>query len=658
MEAERCKWEKLWRPQGTVRPRPDWGTVDRLPRPAVEQFRRAARSFPRTTGIGVEGILPADLDALDDMGIDACIDVMMACEAVGYIPKAIALVLVKMIPKKDGGRRPIGLLPSLYRVWAKVRRGEVRDWERKWAGPYFAAGPGKAADTAAWVSALRAELAAASNASSATVLWDLLKCFEHGQHFLLAEEAAAVKFPVAIARMSAEMYCAERRLIVDDAVSGAIHPTRGFMAGCARALALIKVVMVRKMDAYVARHPRVNLDLYVDDVELQATGTRRIIDTMTAAVTDLKKVLTEDLGFPLAEEKSRVIASTDSIAEEIVAATDGSAGKMARRAVKLGVELTSGRRIGRTGGHQRNRVRKALARQRRLMKFRKMGGAAVKVARRGVVPAAAYGNKVCGVSDAELGRIRTLIGKTIAPNTKGTSLALKLLLDGDPAVEANAAPITKWAQVAWGAAAQIRRTDEDENAPRVAGAPAAQHSEGARAAGVPGTQRCEVERQSLTREFRIPQLNAAIAYAERDTAGGSWETVSGPAGATVMTARRLGWRFKDGTTILDERGKLVDMAKTAPSCVRSAVERATRGACAAAAAQRWQRPEFRHGIWTKPLRVAMGRLPPPARAALRRTWMGGYWSKARLADSGLANDAECDKCGCKRDDAYHRIWEC
>ncbi len=272
VEAERSKWDSLWRPPGTTRPRPDWGVVERLHRPSVEQFRRAARSFPRTTGIGVEGILPSDFDALDDVGVDACIDVMMTCEAIGYVPKVIALVLVKMIPKKDGGRRPIGLLPSLYRVWAKVRRGEVRDWERKWARSYFAAGPGKAAETAAWVSALRAELAAASNASSATVLWDLLKCFEHGQHFLLAEEAAAVKLPVALARMSAEMYCAERRLIIDDAVSGAIHPTRGFMAGCARALALIKVVMVLKMDAYVARHPRVNLDLYVDDVELKQSG--------------------------------------------------------------------------------------------------------------------------------------------------------------------------------------------------------------------------------------------------------------------------------------------------------------------------------------------------------------------------------------------------
>ncbi len=269
--------------------------------------------------MGVEGITLADFDALDDDGIEACISVLMACESVGYIPRLLALVIVKMIPKKDGGRRPIGLMPSLYRIWGKVRADDVRNWERRWAREYFAAGPGKSAESAAWRAALRAELAAASRAESASVLWDLLKCFEHGRHTLLAGEVHAVGFLVAVARMSVEMYKAERRLVVDEAVSEPILPTRGFMAGCSRALALIKVVMVRRMDAYVARHPRVNFDLCVDDVEMQAVGTVRVVETLAAAVTDLKKVLCDELGFPLADEKAQVVASTKDIAEAIVA---------------------------------------------------------------------------------------------------------------------------------------------------------------------------------------------------------------------------------------------------------------------------------------------------------------------------------------------------
>ncbi len=132
----------------------------------------------------------------------------------------------------------------------------------------------------------------------------------------------------------------------------------------------------------------------------------------------------------------------------------------------------------------------------------------------------------------------------------------------------------------------------------------------------------------------------------------------GPASAAYLTAKRIGWTFVDGTTVRDERGKLIDFARTAPSCVRAAVERATKRNCAAAAAARWERPAFAHGIWTAPVKTALGRLRPAARAALRRAWTGGYWSRARLADNGLACTAECDRCGAKRDDAYHRIWEC
>ncbi len=359
IDAECAKWAKLWSPPGGVKEQLDWGIVPELPRPTAEQFRRAARRIPRKTGVGVAGITPSDFEALDDAGIEACIDVMMACESVGYIPRAIALVIVRMIPKKDGGRRPIGLLPSMYRIWAKVRADLVRDWERYYAREYFAAGPGKSAEAAAWRAAFRAELAAASQAESASILWDLLKCFEHGDHKRLAEKARLVGFPIAIARMAIEMYRAERRLVLDEAVSAPINPTRGFMAGCARALALVKVVMIRRVDTYVAKHPRITLDMYVDDVELQATGTQGIIGELAEAARDLRKVLCEELGFPLADDKAQVVASSKEIADGIIEATGGTAGRAAEQAVKLGVEVTSGKHRGRCGGYKRARFKQS-----------------------------------------------------------------------------------------------------------------------------------------------------------------------------------------------------------------------------------------------------------------------------------------------------------
>ncbi len=698
VEAERDKWNGYWNPPGEHTSTLDWGQVGELPRPTIAQFRNAARKIPRTTGIGVEGITPADFDALDDFGIEACIDIMMSCEAIGYIPRVMRLVLVRMIPKKDGGRRPIGLLPSLYRIWAKTRADEVRNWERKWERRYFAAGPSKSAEGAAWNAALRAEVAAAANAETVSVLWDLLKCFEHGRHGLLAEEARRVGFPLAIARMSVAMYRAERRLVIDDAVSEAINPTRGFMAGCARALALIKVVMVRRIDAFVARNPRIALDLYVDDVELQGVGTFRVVNTMADAVNDLRTVLCDDLGFPLAEDKSQVVASSKEIADAVVAATNGAAGCVAEQAVKLGVEMSAGKRRGTRGGYKRARFDKALARQRRLMKFKKMGGVAVKIAKRGIIPAATYGKRVGGVSNAELGQLRRLVAQTCAPSTRGASQALKLLLDGDPACEANVSTIGAWAVAAWECAAKPEESDDMVGdmvgIVNVASAERPQHSQGHMvavsaleasrhlAADAMMEQRYDEEgteplavgavqaprrdsgpdapRSTADDRYRIGamQLHAAIKFAKDDTADGSWEKVRGPASATVLTARRLGWAFRDGTTVINEYGEDIDMGRVAPESVKSAVVRATNKCTAAAAAERWGRSEFAKGIWVGPIKTALGKLQPAARAALRRAWTGGYWARADLADCGLAGSAECEHCGAARDDAFHRIWEC
>ncbi len=299
-------------------------------------------------------------------------------------------------------------------------------------------------------------------------------------------------------------------------------------------------------------------------------------------------------------------------------------------------------------------------------------------------------------------QLQRLVANTSAPNTKGASRALKLLLDGDPAVEANAAPLVEWATAAWdvsgpaydavqpavagAVAAQRRDGDTDEQLPAtgaemapcgvqevdrdqdaVAGAVLAQHcipvngnqpsATGALEAPCDDGSHnmCDL---AFGSKLRAKQLHKLIELANEDARSGSWDTVRGPASAAVLTARRLGWRFNDGTSVTDEYGSIIDMARVAPSSVRSAVERATVKCTAASAAERWGRPEFARGIWVRPVRTALGRIGPAAKAALRRIWTGGYWSRARLADNALVESAECERCGAARDDAYHRIWEC
>ncbi len=157
-------------------------------------------------------------------------------------------------------------------------------------------------------------------------------------------------------------------------------------------------------------------------------------------------------------------------------------------------------------------------------------------------------------------------------------------------------------------------------------------------------------------------LDNAIKRAERqlEQTGYEWANVKGPAGAAVLTARRIGWRFLSGFRLVDERGSVIDMGITDPRNVRTAVERATRTAAAVRAATKEGIERAADGIWMAPILRALAskRLPATAKAALKRSFTGGYWANARRAAQGLCSEADCDRCGDEVDDEHHRIWVC
>ena len=52
-------------------------------------------------------------------------------EALGELPRQIALLVMALIPKKAGGRRPIGIEPSPLRLIGRLRRPLARQAENR-----------------------------------------------------------------------------------------------------------------------------------------------------------------------------------------------------------------------------------------------------------------------------------------------------------------------------------------------------------------------------------------------------------------------------------------------------------------------------------------------------------------------------------------------
>ena len=122
-------------------------------------------------------------------------------ELLGSWASVLRLVLIVLLPKPDGGRRPIGLFPSVVRVWMRARAHYAREWELANHRPCLYGGPSKGAQRASWQAAFAAEAAAQSNQHFAQSMLDLVKAFEMIPHKHIIAAAYRHDYPLWLLRL-------------------------------------------------------------------------------------------------------------------------------------------------------------------------------------------------------------------------------------------------------------------------------------------------------------------------------------------------------------------------------------------------------------------------------------------------------------------------
>ncbi len=134
VELDLEEWEKVWRAleEHASQPWRDDGynahEHHRMPELTVEDLRRAARTFPAYTGIGVDAWSPNAIGWLSDVTLEALAKYLQTLEARRVWPAQVSTSLIHVIPKAAGGRRPIGILASVVRVWERARKTELQTW--------------------------------------------------------------------------------------------------------------------------------------------------------------------------------------------------------------------------------------------------------------------------------------------------------------------------------------------------------------------------------------------------------------------------------------------------------------------------------------------------------------------------------------------------
>ena len=249
----------------------DWAAAE-LPPITVDDIRLALKGFKVGTGTGHCGWHPRVWAQLPEEGL-VCLGKLLELVEEGKVwPNQMRDIDLLRIAKESGGHRLIGILPTLYRLWGKIRRPACVQWEGDHNDGSDFAVTGQSAQKAAWDFALTNEAIQATGGSTISWQGDLEKCYELVPFKAIMEEAEATGFPPVLVKLAIGMYAGRRRIVKDKAYSRKVETLKGIIAECSIATTLIKVCLYRIMLKIAAMYPTITRRIYLDDISLQWKG--------------------------------------------------------------------------------------------------------------------------------------------------------------------------------------------------------------------------------------------------------------------------------------------------------------------------------------------------------------------------------------------------
>ena len=615
VDSEAAKWSEEWQ-VGQSPPLLVWPAAlgEPLPVPCVDAAMAACKTFPAGTGLGWDRLHPRALLRCSREAITALLRLFILAELLGEWPTAIGVVIIALLPKPDGGRRPIGLFPSLVRLWMRIRLPVAQAWQRDHERPYFYAGPAKGADVAAWKQAARAELSSTLPLDYAIVLLDLVKAFERVPHDWLVRQAHRHGYNLFLLRLSIAAYRLARAVGINGVYAALVFATRGITAGAGHATVELRVLLMEWLDEATALCPVVTLTVYVDDIAAEATASEsRVLSSLVEVVRCIVASFVM-MRLTFSPTKNVCCASRPRLGLALVKSLPDLAIRYRHRVVSLGSGLGAGRR--RNAQVASARLTKFVQRRGRFRWLRRSGVRTDRLLRTGGVSALQFGQAVIGVSPATLLRQRRAVAASTVRSSGGGDLDITLMLaDGslrgraDPAFAAHTDPIGHWATAVW-------------------------------EAWLPGGA-----------------LRRLAAFAARRIAAARrpWSVVRGPAAAFVASARRLGWTVHDAFEVSTDVGVVLRFSLDSPAFVKHAVEESVRR-------WRWGAIEARldsldsGGRGVGAVMQPIYRLLDPRKSNTEADWgpkeCGGLrsalanrqWPQARLFRAGLAETPQCRLC--------------
>ena len=451
------EWKKIWHARVDEASAP-WreetiGEEQYLPPPDIESLRAVARKMKKNMATGVDALPPSTISWLSDelLGKVSCF--LSEVERLGVWPTQVAQLLICLIPKDSGGRRPIGLLATIVKVWEQSRKQQVRRWRQGCNREYDWMTSRKGSARAVWTQTVLEEAAKQRGLQSAAVLIDLVKAFEM---ILLGRTWQAAKkynFPLSVLRLTLEASAFTRRLTFRKAVGDPVNTLSAIVAGGAFSGDVLLLALLEPLDEILRRHNALQLFVIADDIKIGGQGRPGEVGRMVAdAAEGLVEALEEEWGMRVSRDSGGVQGKTVALTSHPVVA-ETMKGRMKKIGVRmvtqtrnLGIDFSLGKALTQKNV-RKVRWDKAKRVRKRLLRLGRQAGP--EVAKAGVFASVTYDCSMTGISDKALAQARAFAAR-LHGEIRGRSSTARLVVTAtDPAERYVLEPIKEWVCGIW-----------------------------------------------------------------------------------------------------------------------------------------------------------------------------------------------------------------
>ncbi len=532
VDMDRTDWAAIWEKfsaKATAPWRdPSLAQYELLPPPTDEEIKAAVNSFDVRTATGADAIHVVWLRWLSDDLLRTIARLFLAIESLGFWPHQLHVVMMRLIPKKTGGRRPIGIETTLVRLWERMRKPVVASWRLRIPRPYDCMASGISCEQAVYEQSVRDEAVQNEGLVSASALLDIVKAFETVFLSHIFWAAPELQFPMLILRLALEACAASRYLVYGNSVAAPVDSLTAIVAGSAFATDLLAIVLAKPIKEVLANYGSISVYAVVDDITMRSEGGQSVVASeLTAAVRDMVAYMEDDLSMtvsrgapwsPTGATKSVTVVGDPGLRKRLGTSMRAIGFHVRRHTKNLGVDYAPlAKRFKRMVQHQRRgEVRAREARIRRLPR-----DAAVRMNRTGTQPMSLYGATVSGIAPAHLREVRRDAARAYG-EMKGRSTTARLLARrADPGQRYTLSVINRWSTMVW--------------------------------------------------SQRLPSatLKSAWMHAMKTVglATDPHSACTGGAGVLVTVLRDIGWTFPSHSTLRTSDGVFLDLRKVCPRTV-------------------------------------------------------------------------------------------